>query len=45
MNSQQQCATTLPPYPTSLKKATLLELAECYLNLAQMKHLVSHKVN
>jgi hypothetical protein len=31
--------------PDELKKANLLELAECYRDLAQMKRLVLRKVN
>jgi len=31
--------------PDELKKANLLELAECYSDLAQMKRLVIRKVN
>jgi hypothetical protein len=31
--------------PDELKKANLLELAECYRNLAQMKRLVLREVN
>jgi hypothetical protein len=31
--------------PDELMKATLLELAECYRDLAQMKRFVSRKMN
>lgn len=31
--------------PDELKKANVLELAECYRNLAQMKRLVLRKVS
>jgi hypothetical protein len=31
--------------PDELEKENLLELAECYRDLAQMKRLVSRKVN